>query len=315
MNPTISIVMPCFNSQSYVVEAIESILNQTFTAWELIAVNDGSFDDTEAVLRSFEDDRIRVFSQANQGVSSARNRGIELARGRYIAFLDSDDWWAPTALEKLFAALEANEAASLAYCGWQNIGAGANSGRPYVPPDYELSEKFLHLLTACPWPIHAALVKLSAARAAGGFDTGLRTSEDYRLWLDIAVDAPIVRVPEVLAFYRHHGAAQATADCARAALDQLHVQEEFLARHPAVRDHVGIKRCAALVSDAFRKQALQAYWQRNLPAARVLFRHGLGNGHLRWRDLPYALPALLPEWMHRWMLQRRDRGSAPVRSR
>jgi len=87
----VSIITPAYNAEKYIAEAIESVLNQTFEAWELIVIDDGSTDNTAKIVSSFEDDRIIFIGQKNKGVSSARNRGLILARGKYITFLDADD--------------------------------------------------------------------------------------------------------------------------------------------------------------------------------------------------------------------------------
>lgn len=98
----VSVIMPCYNGGSYVAAAIESVINQTYTAWELIIIDDASEDNTDEVLRKFLKRRnIRVIrNEGNLGVSESRNRGIEEAVGRYIAFLDADDLWHPKKLQK-----------------------------------------------------------------------------------------------------------------------------------------------------------------------------------------------------------------------
>lgn len=91
MKPLVSIILPVFNSESYVGEAIESVLEQTYLNWELIIVNDGSTDDSEKIIEFYFDERIRYVSQNNLGVSSARNAGLRLMQGQYFCFLDADD--------------------------------------------------------------------------------------------------------------------------------------------------------------------------------------------------------------------------------
>lgn len=90
-NPLVSIVMPAYNAQKYIVEAIESVIAQSYEHWELIIVNDGSTDSTLSLAESFNDERITVKSQDNAGVSAARNLGISLCIGKYVTFLDADD--------------------------------------------------------------------------------------------------------------------------------------------------------------------------------------------------------------------------------
>ncbi|MGD1919826.1 MAG: glycosyltransferase family 2 protein [Pleurocapsa sp.] len=102
MNPEVSIIIPVYNSEAYIAQAIESVLNQTYSNFEIILVDDASTDSTIEVARSFQDKRLKIISnKQNRGVSYGRNCGIKAAKGNWIALLDSDDWYAPERLEKL----------------------------------------------------------------------------------------------------------------------------------------------------------------------------------------------------------------------
>lgn len=108
MSDLVSIIMPAYNAASFIEEAIHSVLQQSYSNWELIIINDGSQDDTEAKILSFGDSRIRYFSQENQGVSAARNVGLANMRGDYFCFLDADDAYFPDSLEKRIQVLQQN---------------------------------------------------------------------------------------------------------------------------------------------------------------------------------------------------------------
>ena len=97
--PEISVILPVFNSEEFVRKAIESVLAQTFEDFELIIVNDGSTDSSKDIIDSFKDDRIRLINQSNQGPGAARNNALKMAQGRYVMYLDSDDWFTSDALE------------------------------------------------------------------------------------------------------------------------------------------------------------------------------------------------------------------------
>ena len=97
--PEISVILPVFNSEEFVRKSIESVLAQTFEDFELIIVNDGSTDSSKDIIDSFKDDRIRLISQSNQGPGAARNNALKMAQGRYVMYLDSDDWFTSDALE------------------------------------------------------------------------------------------------------------------------------------------------------------------------------------------------------------------------
>lgn len=299
--------MPCFNAAAYLPDSVGSVLTQTFGDWELIAVDDGSSDGTLPWLQAQTDKRIRTLTQPNQGVSAARNVGLAEARGTFVAFLDADDTWAPTFLEKMLAALQSRPDAALAYCGWQNLGLPGGRGEPYVPPEYENPAKAETLFAGCRWPIHAALVKRAAVLAANGFDLTLKNAEDYALWLRVATSAPIVRVPEVLAFYHFRGCPQASSNKARAALHHLHAQQHYLAQHPDFHAALGKSRARELTLGELLKRGYACYWQRDLPAARQIFRAVMKQGYGTLSDWKYMLPTLLPESWHRRLIGLRDR--------
>lgn len=103
-NPTLSIVVPCYNAEKYIGRCIESILNQSFEDFELIVVNDGSHDNSESIIKNFADQdcRIKYLSQENGGASNARNHGIEIAKGDWITFVDADDYIKPSYLSNFF---------------------------------------------------------------------------------------------------------------------------------------------------------------------------------------------------------------------
>lgn len=126
----VSIVMPAYNCEKYVVEAINSVLAQTYRNWELLVLDDGSKDNTLLIIEEFsqKDSRIKALpNRRNMGVSATRNRGIELASGNWIAFLDSDDKWEPEKLEKQFEIVE-KKSAEFLFTGASYIN---EEGEPY----------------------------------------------------------------------------------------------------------------------------------------------------------------------------------------
>ena len=102
-NPYFSVIIPTYNRSAFCVEAIDSILNQTFTEFEVIVCDDGSTDDTKKQVLACRDPRVKYFKQDNQGVSVARNLGVSKSKGRFICYLDSDDLWGRTKLEETHA--------------------------------------------------------------------------------------------------------------------------------------------------------------------------------------------------------------------
>jgi glycosyltransferase involved in cell wall biosynthesis len=300
--------MPCYNAVAHLPRSVGSVLAQSSQDWELIAVDDGSTDGTRAWLEVQPDTRIHVHAQLNSGVSAARNAGLDRARGEYIAFLDADDTWEPDFVATMHAALSARPDAVLAYCGWQNLGVQGGRGQPFVPPDYETPGKEEALFTSCRWPIHAALVRRDAVRAAGGFDTALKNAEDYALWLRVGTTAPIVLVPRVMAYYHFHSGAQASAHVARAAMQLLLAQLQFLQERPGFAAALGARRVRELTVGKLLAIGYERYWKRDLHNARPIFRAVMARGYGSWHDWLHMLPALLPEPLHRRLLSLRDRG-------
>jgi len=120
--PKVSIIMPSYNRAAFIAESIESIRQQTYAAWELIIVDDGSDDDTEDVVRNINDERIRFYKAGRIGIGGAiKNKGLQNASGEFVAFLDSDDLWAPTKIEKQIALLNQFPEAGFSLTGGYNF--------------------------------------------------------------------------------------------------------------------------------------------------------------------------------------------------
>lgn len=305
--PHVSIIMPCHNAQMHLPASFGSVMAQTFPDWEIVAVDDGSTDTTLAWLRTQTDPRVKVITQPKLGVSAARNAGIGHASGNYLAFLDADDTWTPDFLEKMVAALAARPDAVLAYCGWWRAGPAGRLGAPFVPPDYETPAKQETLFGGCRWPVHAALVRRTAVQATKGFDLRLENAEDFAFWLELAPTAPIIRVPHALAFYHFHGGVQASANRARAALHHLQAQLDYLERHPDFAATIGRRKARKLLYGDLLERGYEAYWKRDLPAARQIFRRLVRAAYGGWRDLKYLVPALLPLSLYRTLIGRMDK--------
>lgn len=305
----ISVVMPCFNAERYLREAVESVLNQTYPYAELIAVDDGSTDKTKTILQSFGN-RVRLIEQKNLGAGPARNAGIKHSKGEFIAFLDADDYWSPDFLKKLHSAL-VNSNAALAYCGWQNIGLEGSAGKPYIPPDYEMHDKHrVFLSSASPWPIHAALTRRHIMEEVGGFDEQWPSCEDYDLWLRIAYNRPVVIVKEVLAFYRHHKQLQTSPKLAWDAKHIWLIKKAFIRRFPEIVKEIPASELRQYIDGFLLERGYNFYWRRNLVSAQKIFRLVLTNFNWRIKELKYLIPALLPTRLYIRLIQRADSKAA-----
>lgn len=301
MSPCVSIVMPCYNAADHLARSIGSVRAQSLPDWELIVVDDGSRDESWSRLQQManEDRRIRPYRQENQGAAAARNRALREVSGRYVSFLDADDYWQPDFLQRMSAALETTPAAGLVYCGWRNVGLGEARDKPFVPPDYESADKVEKLLAGCRWPIHAAMVRSSLIADSRGFDETLSSCMDYDLWLRIGTNTRLLRVAEVLAIYHHHGDGQITQNRARIALNHWRVQQKFLRAHPDIAARLGPHEVRRLTAGELLQRGYASYWEGDLRAARGIFRQVMRLGYGAPRDWLYMLPSLLPEPLHR----------------
>ena len=310
-NPNlISVIMPCYNAASFVEEAVASALGQTYPGIELIVVDDGSTDGSVKILEklaAIHPDRMQLLFQNRMGPYPARNLGLSHATGDKVAFLDADDLWREDCLEKLSAALD-EARADVAYCGWQNFGEGAPGTVPFVPPDYSATDTAAEFLRSCPWPIHAALVRKPVLDAVRGFSERRFSSMDYDLWLRIyAHTQNLVRVPEVMAFYRWHDKGQISSNKWRQVMDALQVRHDFVARNPERVAHLSADKLQELTEGFVLKEAYRAYWKRDLPNAQALFRRAFTLGVWRAADLKYLLPSWLPGLLFRTLVKSVDR--------
>jgi len=205
--PLVSVVMPTFNRLEYVRAAVASVYAQTFAAWELIVVDDGSGDETHRFLRDTPDERMSVVFHPHTGVPAlVRNRGIALARGRYVAFLDSDDRWAPEKLEHQLALMESMPARRWSYTAVRRIDAGGleihSRSVPWVPYAGSILEQVLRIDAQIATP--TVMAELAFVREVGGFDESMRFVEDYDLWGRMALRSEAAVDSTPLADVRSH---------------------------------------------------------------------------------------------------------------
>ncbi len=196
-NPTVSVVMPVYNVERYVTQAIRSVLDQTFADFELIVVDDGGSDDSVALCRAIADRRIRIVHQANRGLAGARNTGIAAARGEFIALLDADDAFTPEKLSLHVAHLRANPEVGVSYAGAALID---EAGHPLNMRQQPLLGRVDARNVFCGQVVQNGSIPVfrrqtledAALRPADTdrvwyFDETLRRSEDVECWTRIAL--------------------------------------------------------------------------------------------------------------------------------
>lgn len=207
---SVSIIIPAKNAALYICETIESALSQGETVAEVIVIDDGSTDDTAAIVRSICDRRVRLLANESAGVSAARNLGARTARGHWLLFLDADDRLRHGAVSTLTAAAEATPRAVLVYGDYDLIdGAGRRIGRRgLLQGRRKPSGDVLARLVRGNFIVNGGimLVRADAFQASGGFDEALRYCEDWHCWCRLAAIGEFAFVPALLLDYRLHAA-------------------------------------------------------------------------------------------------------------
>lgn len=192
--PAFTVALAAFNEENWVGPAIQSVLAQTRSDFELVVVDDGSSDGTAEVVRGFESDpRVRLISQQNKGLAGALNTAIAAGTAPYVSLIDADDLWMPDYLEGMGQALDTDPGAGFAYTDawcldhargrfWRT-SSNAYLGEPNPPPIDP--EQFLRLLLEVNFVFGLATIRRSALEEVGGFNQKLKASEDYELWVRI----------------------------------------------------------------------------------------------------------------------------------
>ncbi|BAT71130.1 glycosyl transferase, group 2 [Thermosulfidibacter takaii ABI70S6] len=233
--PLVSVVIPTYNRAQFVKRAIQSALSQDLKNIEVIVVDDGSQDNTEEVIKNIKDDRlIYIKHEANRGVSEARNTGIKAAQGKYIAFLDSDDFWAKNKISKQLEAFEKNPEAGLCYTSVNFIDPNGKIKRVqraiysgYIYP--LLLEKNII------GPTSSVMVKKETLLLSQLFNTKLNYREDYEMWLRIAKQHPVIGIDETLTFQVVHTNKRLSSDLTRRIESFEYILQEFkddFEKHP-----------------------------------------------------------------------------------
>ena len=199
--PSVSVIVPTYNRAHMLKEAIDSVLAQTYQAFELIVVDDGSTDDTRRLLSSYGSHRINIVYQKNAGVSAARNRGIRSASGELIALLDSDDYWLPEKLAKQVDFFKSAPQAVICQTEeiWIRNGIRVNPKQRHRKISGMIFKESLLLCLISP---SSVMIRKSLLDEVGLFDENLKACEDYDLWLRITWKYPAHLIPVPLVVKR-----------------------------------------------------------------------------------------------------------------
>ena len=313
--PLVSVVIPTYNRGTYLREAVQSVLDQSYQAWELIVVDDGSTDDSLRFVEALGDPRIQVMSLPHCGNPGAlRNRGMAQARGVFVAFLDSDDCWLPEKLRLQVEDLETHSECGWSYTYLTPVGPGleplpltpGRSGRPFrgnIAPALAALEASVTTPTV--------LLRRELAAKVGGFDETFRFCEDYDLWIRCALASPVSVVTTPLVLIRVHSGSNTH--------ERLEVLEYWVrlgeklrgtAADPELRRLGGVLCWTMLMRLAAQFRSRGASRQ-SLGALRRALRYHAPTGSW-WRSVGKTLlRPVLPQTLLRWRRARAANQASP----
>lgn len=317
--PLVSVVIPVYNGEAFVAQAIESVLAQTWPNVELIVINDGSTDRSAEVIARYGD-RLVLVEQANQGVAAARNAGMSRARGQFIALLDQDDWWRPEKLARQVPLMLSNPRVGLVHTAVdhydQTRQQWAEPLNPQARPELLVGRCFRQLLLENQIYNSTVLLRAEALRQVGLCDLSIQgnTVQDYDLWLRIAQDWELAYVPEPLVVFRIHR-HQGTWDRSFMLSEEARLLERVLAQQQ-LTEEPELRRRMARLYDQLGTVQLEA---GDRSSARESFRRSLqwaptARVRLLWMVcwLPKPAIRLLQSLWHRWI--RRNPNFAGLKS-
>lgn len=204
-----SVIVPLYNKAQYIKRTIESVLHQTYSDFELIVVDDGSTDDSLEMAKSVvgsNKEKCIVIAQANSGVSCARNEGVALSKGKYVCFLDSDDWWEPRFLEEINRLIESYPDAGLYGTGFYLVKNGRKKIAPigveagFVKGYINYCQVYAE--TMCmPISSSSVVIPKDIFDSSGRFRSGITLGEDFDLWIRITLKYPVVLLNRPLSNY------------------------------------------------------------------------------------------------------------------
>jgi glycosyltransferase involved in cell wall biosynthesis len=233
--PRVSVVVPVYNRGKYIHETISSVLAQTFRDFEVIAIDDGSKDESRAVLDSFGT-AIRLLEhpgRSNRGQSASINVGLQAARGEFIAILDSDDVWLPEKLATQVKFMDAHPEVGLVYGnGWAIDESGRRRYVIYGPEHREDSQASRVLMDCYFFLPTNSLVRGAVMRKAGLFDESLRAAQDHDMAIRIAEITRLAYINEQMFYYRRHGDSISVKSADRRWRNGFLILDKAAARHP-----------------------------------------------------------------------------------
>ncbi len=222
--PEVSIITPCYNSSKFLQQTIDSVLNQTFTDWEWLITDDKSTDNSVEIIRKVNDERIKLtVAEKNGGAGHARNLSLEKASGRFITFLDADDFWEPNFLEEMVSFMK-KENAELAYSNYSRCDENLIPKIEDFKADKNVT--FNNLLKTCRLSLLSSMY--DSQRVGKEFFPERSKREDHVMWLNLLKKIPVGKpLPKTMAKYRMH-ASSISRKKTNIMLDQYLVYKDYM---------------------------------------------------------------------------------------
>lgn len=292
-SPVISVVMAVHNGAKYLRAAVDSILAQSFADFEFIVIDDGSTDESLAILKSYDDPRLRIVRRENKGLTKSLNEGIALARGELIARMDGDDIALPQRFEKQVALLRTDD--SLVAVGGDVMRIDGDD-RPLTSPRMPLTHDEIEadlLLGRGGALVHPAMMaRASALRAIGGYREQFKTAQDLDLYLRLVKRGKLANVPEVVLKYRIHANSVSAAKREQQDRDVENIlRDAYTARGQSLPREVARRRYELTVQH-YSREFWSAWHRREPKLARRLAWRVIRKAPLRrdsWMLLGYAV--------------------------
>lgn len=201
-HPLVSIITPTYNRADFLKQTIESVLAQSYKNIEHVIIDDGSTDNTKALIEKYLDTgKVRYFYQDNSGQSVARNKGLKEAEGDFVCFLDSDDYFLPKKVEQQIQAFQNNPTVDLAYGDYIFVDANGSTLNEENMTRYSGNITRELLKDNCV-SMNTTMVRKSAIKAIGGFCEHIKVADDYDLWLRLSAQSNFLYIPSALSAYR-----------------------------------------------------------------------------------------------------------------
>lgn len=315
--PLISVIMPAYNASRFIAQAIESVLAQTYSSWELIVIDDASSDQTEAVVRGYSDSRIRYHKVARIGhPAGVRNVGLHLAQGEFIAFLDADDLYFPQTLEKLSKPLLNNSALSAAY------GFAFNMDEHEIPlppaiqllkcgksqqgeSEYQLPSTYSHsweriVTSQISCMLSALMLRRSAWEKIGFFNEQLFSAEDYEFYIRLFLhdDAGVACLSDYVYRYRiHSGSLTKTPKHCEKVLHSCQSIMDWLFQESSIPEHIYRYRSRAYV-EPYRYLARERLLHNQPDLARYIIGKAFMDANIDFDDF---VKQCVPLWIRSFL--------------